>query len=214
MSMEEEYGRGWRNKERAPLLGGVSLPECPQSCRHNPEQLPQPWLSSCLLPCSLTFSEMGCCPLFSFHSNIQIHGRRSGRARLCGFGRSQRGRAHTGAQAQRQHTLLPQALPWRDLPAIRRDISDIRVLIQPGFRWIGSSPPAVLRLPSAVSPHKEQRLYQILIPGDSASLGLIPRIRRNCKSAECRGMLSQFGNSCSAPAQQPWHWSAHRGCRR
>lgn len=75
------------------------------------------------------------------------------------------------------HPAFPSS-PWRDLPAIRRDISDIRVLMQPGFAWLGSSPPAVLRLPSAGSAHKEQRLYQILIPGDSASLGLIPRIRR------------------------------------
>lgn len=116
---------------------------------------------------------------------------------------------HTSPGTKAVHSASPSRFP-----AIRRDISDIRVLIQPGFRWIGSSPPAVQRLPSAVLTHKEQHLYQILIPGDSASLGLIPRVGRKCKSAECRGMLSQFGNSCSAPAQQPWHWSTHRGCRR
>lgn len=100
--------------------------------------------------------------------------------------------------------------PLEGSSAIRREISDIRVLMQPGFRWIGSSPPAVLRLPSAASSHKEQRLYQILIPGDSASLGLIPRIRRKCKSAECRGCYPSLGtaplHSTAALAL-----SAHRG---
>lgn len=179
------------------FVGWGSLPERPQSCRHNPNQLPQAWPSSCLLPCCLTFLGAGCCSLFSFHNNTQSQGTHPGCARPGRFSQSQR--SHT-TKAQRQCTLLSPALPWRDLPAIRRDISDIRVLMQPGFRWIGSSPPAVLRLPSAGPSHKEQRLYQILIPGDSASLGLIPRIRRKCKSAECRGMLSQFGNGSSAPA--------------
>lgn len=75
------------------------------------------------------------------------------------------------------------------------------------FGWIGSSPPAALSLPSAGSSHKEQQLYQILIPGDSASLGLIARIRRKCKSAEGRGCYPSLG---TAPLQQ--HSTAGTQC--
>lgn len=43
-------------------------------------------------------------------------------------------------------------------------------------------------------------------------MGLIARIRRKCKSAECRGMLSQFGNS-SLHQHRALALTACRGCR-
>lgn len=74
--------------------------------------------------------------------------------------------------------MLSKALRWRDISDTRRDISDTRALIQYSFRWIGSIPPAVLRLPSDVSPHKEQRLYKNLVSCNFANLILIPRLKK------------------------------------
>lgn len=58
--------------------------------------------------------------------------------------RSPKSSVHTHARTSRHCTLLSGALSWRDISDIRRDISDIGVLMQCSFRWIGSTAPAVL----------------------------------------------------------------------
>lgn len=54
------------------------------------------------------------------------------------------------------------------------------------IKGIGSTPPAVLRLPSAVSSHKKQRLSKNLIPCNFKSLILIPRLKKKVQVSGVR----------------------------